>query len=265
MSEQHIDRSTLLGGAVALGGIVSGLLLDGGSIRQIVQPTAALIVVGGTTGAVMLQFPFSSLKRALMQLREGLFERDADDQVSMEQLLGYCSRARRLGIMALDAELQRVPDEFVRKALTLGVDGFAAQEIREVMERDLANWEENEQEAARVFEAAGGFSPTLGIMGAVLGLIQVMQHMDDIGSIGKGIAIAFVSTLYGIGLANLLFLPIAGKLRIRARARLFTREMALDAVVAIVQGVSPLALRQRLEFHAQTDSVALTSRELVTG
>lgn len=247
MKRTSLDRSTLFGAGVALFGVVAALLLDGGSLRQIVQPTAALIVGAGTLGAVMLQFPFDTVTRALGHSREALLQPKAGSQQLREQLVGYCSRARRHGLVRLDGELSEIEDDFLRKALSLAVDGFLPQDLRRVMERDLLSREEDEENIARVFEAAGGFSPTLGILGAVLGLIQVMQRMDNIGEIGRGIAVAFVSTLYGIGLANLVFLPLAGKLRIRFRMRQVTREIMLNAVVSIVEGVSPVALRHELE------------------
>lgn len=267
MNKSSLDRSTLCGTGIALFGVAAGLWLDGGSFRQIVQPTAALIVGGGTLGAVMLQFPLVTLKQALKQLRDVLLEPHLEEQEAIDQLVRYCSRARRQGMLGLDRDLPEIEDDFLRKALTLGVDGFPAQDLRRVMERDLGCREEQEENIARVFEAAGGFSPTLGIMGAVLGLIQVMQRMDNIGEIGKGIAVAFVSTLYGIGLANLLFLPFAGKLRIRFRARQVVREMALNAVVSIVEGISPTTLRYELEFAAATsprDAPPVPSQELLT-
>lgn len=254
MSKPSLDRGTLYGTGIALFGVIAGLWLDGGSVRQIVQPTAALIVGGGTLGAVMLQFPLRTLEQAFKQFKEALLEPDMEGQQNINQLIRYCSRARRQGMVSLDGDLLEVEDDFLRKALTLGVDGIAIPDLRRVMERDLLFHEEQEENIARVFEAAGGFSPTLGIIGAVLGLIQVMQRMDNIGEIGKGIAVAFVSTLYGIGLANLLFLPLAGKLRIRFRARQMAREVTLEAVVSIVEGISPVALRHELEFAAATSS-----------
>lgn len=259
MITRSLDRSTLYGAFVALFGVAAGLWLDGGSIRQIVQPTAALIVGGGTLGAVMLQFPLRTLEQAVNQLKVAFFEPDVQDHDLIEQLVRYCSQARRQGMVGLDRELPEVGDEFLRKALTLGVDGFAVSDLQKVMERDMQLREEQEETLARVFEAAGGFSPTLGILGAVLGLIQVMQRMDNIEEIGKGIAVAFVSTLYGIGFANLLFFPLAGKLRIRFRAKQIARERALTAVMSIVEGVSPVALRHELEFASATSSPKMHS------
>lgn len=266
MSNSSLDRSTVVGAGVALFGVMGGLWLDGGSVRQVLQPTAALIVGGGTLGAVMLQFPLITVKQALLHIKDAFLEPPVEDQALINQLVQYCSRARRQGMLGLDQDLPEVDSQFLRKALTLGVDGASGAELRRVMELDLERRAENEEDVAKVYEAAGGFAPTLGIMGAVLGLIQVMQQMDNIGEIGKGIAVAFVSTLYGIGIANLLFLPLAGKLRIRFRARQVAREMILNAVVSIVEGASPVALRHELEFITTASSwevPAVVSQELL--
>jgi len=247
MIKRQMDRGTLLGVLVAAFGVVAGLLLDGGTVTQIVQPTAALIVLGGTLGAVLIQFPIGVVLETVRQLRHSLIDSSASGSEVMEQLVGYCTQVRRHGILTLDAQLDAIENDFLRRALTLAVDGLPVRELREVMEVDLYHDEEREESVPKVLKAAGGFAPTLGIVGAVLGLIQVMQRMNDIGGIGKGIAVAFVSTLYGIGLANLFSLPLAGKLRIRIRERQIVREMTLDAVVAIVEGISARALKLRFE------------------
>ena len=247
MSKRHIDRGTLLGILLAAAGVIAGLLLDGGTLSQVAQPTAALIVLGGTLGAIIIQFPLRTLLDTAHALRHTLFEVPTYAAERVEQLAGYCSRARRLGILSLDAELNDIEDPFLRKALTLAVDGTSPGELRAILELKLLQQEELEEQGPRVLEAAAGFSPTLGIIGAVLGLIQVMQHLDNLGEIGRGIAVAFVSTFYGIGLANLLLFPLAGKLRIRLRERQIVREITLEAMTALLEGLSTSALRQRLE------------------
>ena len=247
MSRRRIDRGTLFGMLLAISGVVAGLLLDGGTLRQIVQPTAALIVLGGTLGAVMMQFPLPALRGTAQALRHAFFEPRIVTAQLVEQLAGYCSRVRRLGMLSLDAELEDIEDAFLQRALTLAVDGVSLSELRAILELELSQREEREEQSSRVLEAAGGFSPTLGIIGAVLGLIQVMQHLDNLGEIGRGIAVAFVSTFYGIGLANLLLFPLAGKLRIRLQERQVMRELILEAVTALLEGLSASALRQRLE------------------
>jgi chemotaxis protein MotA len=249
MAKRKIDRSTVIGLLTAVCGVTAGLLLDGGKISQILQPTAALIVIGGTLGAVMVQFPWHTLRTTLKELRHVLFEETPLQPERVEELVSWCMQARRHGLLALDPHLDDIEDLFLKKGLTLAVDGVAVRELRAIMEGDLDVYEEKEESLSRVLEAAGGFSPTLGIIGAVIGLIQVMQHMEDVAGLGKGIAAAFVSTLYGIGLANLLFLPLAGKLRIRMRERQAVREMMLEAVISIVEGTSGRELKRRLQAY----------------
>ncbi len=254
--KKGIDKSTLGGMLVVLVGVIAGLMLDGGSLRQIIQPTAALIVFGGTFGAVMIQFPMQTLRQALVGLRQVIFEPKAPTPASVEVLLGYAQKARRRGLVALDADLKDIEDPFLRKCLTGAVDGMQREPLRELMEIELANEEDKGDGAARVLEAAGGFAPTIGIIGAVLGLIQVMQRLDNIGEVGKGIAVAFVATLYGVGSANLLFLPLAGKMRIRAREAQCSRELMLEAALSIADGTSPRALRDKLTAHLEDTSKA---------
>jgi chemotaxis protein MotA len=249
--QKIIDKSTIGGILVAALGIIAGLLLDGGSLRQILQPTAAFIVFGGTLGAVMVQFPLQTLRQALRGLRQVFVESKPPTPDSVEVLLGYAQKARRRGLIALDADLKDIKDPFLRKCLTGAVDGMQREPLRELMEIEMSNEEEKEEGGAKVLEAAGGFAPTVGIIGAVMGLIQVMQRLDNISEVGKGIAVAFVATLYGVGSANLLFLPLAGKMRIRARETQLLRELMLEAALSIADGTSPRALRDKLTAHLE--------------
>ena len=242
-----MDRGTLVGILLATFGVVAGLWLDGGSLGQIAQPTAALIVLGGTLGAILIQFPARVLLETAQFLHNGLFDSGSFTAERIDQLAGYTSRTRRHGLLSLEAELKKMDDPFLQRALTLAIDGVSPGELRIILEIELSQYEEWEDQIPRVLEAAAGFAPTLGIVGAVLGLIQVMQHLNNLGEIGRGIAVAFVSTLYGIGLANLLLFPLAGKLRIRLRERQMLREMTMEAVTALLEGLSASALRQRLE------------------
>ncbi len=247
-----LDRSTWIGIAVAVAGIAAGLMLDGGRMLQILQPTAALVVFGGTLGAVMVQFPMSTLREALGKLKQVFVEPQGPSPVFVEQLLGYALKARRRGLVALDADLPGIEDPFLRRCLTCAVDGMRRPELIELMDIELDLLAEKDETLARVFEAAGGFAPTIGIIGAVLGLIQVMQRLDNISEVGRGIAVAFVATLYGVGSANLLFLPLAGKVRVRAREAQHLRELMLESALAIADGISPRALRQRYDSYLQT-------------
>jgi chemotaxis protein MotA len=241
-----VDKSSLSGIILALGGILAGLLLEGGNLRQILQPTAAMIVFGGTIGAVMLQFPLAVVLHAVRRLGSVFISSAQDPQETIRRLVQYAQKARREGIVSLDGELPQIQDPFLKKSLMLAVDGTEPQELRCIMELELNNQAEYEEQVPQVFESAGGFAPTIGIIGAVLGLIQVMQHLDKIDEVGKGIAVAFVATIYGVGSANLLYLPVAGKMKIRIREEQILREMTLEGVASILEGMNPRILETKL-------------------
>jgi len=241
-----VDKSSLGGIALAVGGIIAGLLLEGGNLKQILQPTAAMIVFGGTLGAVMLQFPLRVVMHAARSLDMVFANPKQKPQVLIQRLVQYAQKARREGIVSLDAYLEQIDDPFLKKSLMLAVDGTEPQELRKIMELELNNQAEYEEQVPQVFESAGGFAPTIGIIGAVLGLIQVMQHLDKIDEVGKGIAVAFVATIYGVGSANLLYLPIAGKMKLRIRDEQILREMTLEGVASILEGINPRMLETKL-------------------
>jgi chemotaxis protein MotA len=242
----HMDRSTFAGILIALAGIGAGLVIEGGKLAQVLQPSAALIVFCGTLGAVMVQFPLSVVLKAFVQLRNVFFNAEPQPDALIQNLLRYAYKARKEGLLSLDSELNKIQDPFLKDSLMLAIDGASAQDLRKMMELQLDYRGEKDERIPKVFEAAAGFSPTIGILGAVLGLIQVMQHLQDINEVGKGIAIAFVATIYGVGAANLLFLPWAGKLKIRLRERQVIEEMTLEAVLSILEGVNPRALELQL-------------------
>ena len=241
-----MDKSTFAGIVLAIAGIVVGLLLEGGKIAQIIQPTAAMIVFGGTMGAVMVQYPMHVVWQAFLCLGRIFFRRMPDSAQIIADLVGYAMKARRQGLVSLDAELPSIEDPYLKKLLTLAVDGTEPHELRKLMELELDNKAERDDYIPHVFESAGGFAPTIGIIGAVLGLIQVMQHLDNMNEVGKGIAVAFVATIYGVGSANLLFLPAAGKLKIRMREEQLLQEMKLEGVVSILEGINPRTLETKL-------------------
>jgi len=158
----------------------------------------------------------------------------------------FANKARRNGVVSLDSDLKTITDPFLKQALMLAVDGTEPNELRKIMRVSLDSSAENDERLPAVFESAGGFSPTIGILGAVLGLIQVMQHLDNIQEVGRGIAVAFVATIYGVGIANLFFLPFAGKMRIRIRDENMRREMMLEGVISILEGINPRMLEVKL-------------------
>ena len=241
-----MDKSSLGGIFLAVGGILAGLLLEGGNLRQVLQPTAAMIVFGGTLGAVMLQFPLPVVLNAFRRLGSVFVNPQHDPQATIHRLVEYAQKARRDGIVSLDKDLGEIDDPFLKKSLMLAIDGTEPQELREIMGLELDNQSEYEDQVPQVFESAGGFAPTIGIIGAVLGLIQIMQHLDKIDEVGRGIAVAFVATIYGVGSANLLYLPVAGKMKFRIREEQISREMTLEGVASILEGMNPRMLETKL-------------------
>ncbi|MGB8988672.1 MAG: flagellar motor protein [Terriglobales bacterium] len=241
-----MDKSTVGGLVLGLGGVLAGLLLEGGNLSQILQPTAAMIVFGGTLGAVLIQYPLPVAITSVKRLAHVFVEPEQNAQSMIKLLVAYANKARREGIISLDKEIETIQEPFLRRALMLAVDGTESHELRKIMELELDNKEEQDEKIPQLFESAGGFSPTIGIIGAVLGLIQVMQHLDQINEVGRGIAVAFVATIYGVGLANLFFLPVAGKLRIRVREEQILREMTLEGVISILEGMNPRMLEATL-------------------
>jgi chemotaxis protein MotA len=241
-----MDIASIGGIALALIGILAGMMVEGGSISQITQPTAAMIVIGGTAGAVMLQFPLNIFLAALRQVMKIFISSKADEDAILKQLVKFANKARKSGIVSLDQDLTSVDDPFLKQALMLAIDGTEPSEVRKIMQMELDNKTEMEEKIPQVFEAAGGYSPTVGIIGAVLGLIQVMQHLDNIDEVGRGIAVAFVATIYGVALANLICLPIAGKLKIRHREEQMIKEMMLEGVICILEGMNPRMIETKL-------------------
>ena len=245
-----MDKGSIGGIFVAIAGILAGLIMEGGNLGQILQPTAAMIVVGGTIGAVMLQFPLATVMAAFKQLLSLFSAPQKQNDQLVRLLVSFANKARRNGVVSLDADLQALQDPFLKRALTMAVDGTEPNDLRKIMRVSLDSMAESEDHLPQVFESAGGFSPTMGIIGAVLGLIQVMQHLDNIAEVGKGIAVAFVATIYGLVLANLFFLPFAGKMRLRIGDVQQRREMMLEGVISILEGMNPRMLEIKLAgFH----------------
>lgn len=255
-----MDIASIGGIVVAILGILAGMMIEGGNIGQITQPTAALIVIGGTMGAVMLQFPLKTFLAALKHMMKIFISSGADSEAVLKQLVQFANKARKSGIVSLDQDLGSIEDPFFRQALMLAIDGTEPTEVRKIMQMELDNKSEMEEKIPQVFEAAGGYSPTVGIIGAVLGLIQVMQHLDNISEVGRGIAVAFVATIYGVALANLVFLPVAGKLKIRHREEQMAKEMILEGVISILEGMNPRMMETKLRtFLADGHSVESTA------
>ena len=241
------DIASILGIAVAAGGIIGGLVMEGGKVSDVTQVTAAIIVLGGTLGAVMVTSPMAALIGAAKSLKKVFFEEIIDPYAAVEEIIGYATKARKNSIISLEEDLDKIADPFLRKALSLAVDGTDLQELRTMMELELTQTEKHAESDAKVFEAAGGYSPTIGIIGAVMGLIQVMKHLENIEEVGRGIAVAFVATVYGVAVANLFFLPAASKIKARIHNDVSAKELMLEGVISIVEGMNPKLIRVKLE------------------
>jgi chemotaxis protein MotA len=243
---RRLDVATLAGLACALVMIVLAHRLEGGSLAALAQPSAALVVLGGTLGAVLLAHPLSDVRRAFAALGALAREPVSDERALVDEFVHLGQVARRDGIIALEEPVGRLEEPFLRRALMLVVDGVDAKNVAATLELELADEAERGEAVARVFDTAGGTAPTLGILGAVLGLIQVLSTLTDAGGIGPGIAVAFVATLYGVGTANLLFLPAAAKLRARQRRALRRHELIAHGALAIQQGEHPRLIADKL-------------------
>ncbi len=245
--QKNPDYATFAGMAVASACIVAGIVLESGSIADLAQITAGLIVVGGTLGAVLISTTARRLLTALKRGRNAFFAEHWDNHAVTEQLLRFAWIARRGGMVAIEDHAAAIEDSFTRRAWLMAVDGVESNEIRRQLETDIRMTQERAEADAEVFELAGGYAPTIGIIGAVLGLIRVMGHLANVGDMGKGIAIAFVSTLYGVGLANLLLLPLAAKIRSRLSDESQRRELIMESVLIVAQGLSPNLIRHQME------------------
>lgn len=256
-----IDFSSFAGLLVALGAILGGLMLEGGSIQDLAQLTGGMIVLGGTLGAVMVTTPSATLWGAFKKLKYVFFQPKYAPRDLVDEIIAYATRARRNGIVSLESDLDRVSDPFLRKALSLGVDGTDLQELHQMMVLEMEADEHQGKAEARVYESAGGYSPTIGIIGAVLGLIQVMKHLDQIEMVGHGIAVAFVATVYGVAAANILFLPAGAKLKARVEEATRMRELMLDGIAGIVQGLHPKVIERKLEAYVTESAPAQSKGE----
>ena len=241
-----MDLGTIIGISVAAIGILLGQVLEGGSILQIIQPTAALIVFGGTIGATMIGFPLETFKRAMVELVFVFKDDEAAPNEVIDQVIEFTNKARREGIISLEKDAADVKDPFFQKSIMMAVDGCEPRELRETMEMELQYMEERGEHSAKIFEAAGGYAPTIGIIGAVLGLIVVMQSLDDIDAVGHGIAVAFVATIYGVAAANIFLLPAAAKLKFKHRTRMIVKEMMLEGTLGILEGQNPRLIEGKL-------------------
>src|SRR5512143_1180709 len=242
-----MDITTIAGLVLGVGCILLGQLLEGGHVGSIMQDTAAIIVIGGTFGAVMVSFPKKDFVRGMKMFKLAFTDKKEDMSAVTKQIVDLASIARRDGVLALEGKLGEVEDKFLKKALTYVVDGVDASVTRSSLEAAIEAEHQENTTGAKVWEAAGGYSPTIGIIGAVLGLIHVMENLSDPSKLGGGIAVAFVATIYGVGSANLFFLPICNKLRSSIEAQVVMREMLIEGLVSSANGENPRVIEAKLE------------------
>lgn len=241
-----MDKISFAGLLIGLLVVLVGHLLEGGNVSSLIQPTAFLIVIGGTLGAVMLQSPLGVFKRGMSMAKWVFFPPLVDHKKIISDIARWSQLSRKEGLLALEAQIQTQRDPFVAKGLQLLVDGTEPERLREVLEVEITAWETSLRAAAKVWESAGGYSPTIGIIGAVMGLIHVMENLSDPSKLGSGIAVAFVATIYGVGAANLIFLPMAKKLMATISHLIILREMLVDGLIGIANGDNPRVVESRL-------------------
>jgi len=242
-----VDLLSIIGITLGLVAILGGNLLEGGHIGSLLQLTAFVIVFGGTVGAVLMQTPMSVFMRSLKMLMWIFLPPKVEADAAIQKILGWSQVARKEGLLGLESSVEAESDEFSRKGLQLLVDGTEPDAIRTILEVDIGAKEHSDTAAAKVFEGMGGYSPTIGIIGAVMGLIHVMENLSDPSKLGAGIAVAFVATIYGVGMANLFFLPFASKLKSHVHGQSQFREMIIEGVVSIAQGENPRAIETKLK------------------
>lgn len=256
-----MDILSIIGVAVSICALLGGNLLEGGQVSSLLNGPAIIIVLGGTLGATLLQFPFAIFRRSLEMLVWILKPKKMDLEAHISQVIVWSLQARKKGLLGLDSMIDREKDPFVRKGLQLVVDGNEPDMISEVLEVDMSAKENRDYQAARLFEAMGGYAPTIGILGAVMGLIHVMENLADPAMLGKGIATAFVATIYGVAFANLICLPIANKLKAHIFADSQARELLMLGLVSIAKNENPKNIKLKLSGFLQKNKPHTARRE----
>ena len=241
-----MDILSIIGVILGFAAIIGGNFLEGGSFAGLVNLPAAVIVIGGTLGAAMLQTPWAGMRLAMSRLKWVFSPPNPAFTNGISKVVRWAVAARKEGLLGLESIAETETNFFARKGLQLLVDGSEPENIRSVMEVESMVIEQRDVDAAKFYESMGGYAPTIGIIGAVMGLIQVMSNLSDPSKLGSGIAIAFVATIYGVGFANLLLLPIASKLRSLARVESQFRELILEGIISIAEGENPRAIELKL-------------------
>ena len=248
-----MDIAPLIGLLIGFGAVIGGAALEGLHLSALMQPTAAVIILGGTFGAAFTSFPLSVAIGAFRDASKIFRPASLDESRKLiADLCAFAAQARKNGLLALEQEAKNHKDRFVRKAITLSVDGVDPTDIQALLETDMSADEEQAKQSAEFFEAAGGYAPTIGIIGAVLGLIHVMSNLEDTSKLGAGIAVAFVATIYGLVLANIVCLPIASKIKFLIKEEVVRKEIIIAGICAMQSGQNPRLIGERLNAYLGT-------------
>ena len=259
-----MDLATILGLIIGPAGVIGGLLLEGGKISDITQPTAAMIVLGGTLGCLMIQYPLPIVIQSIISYKDVLMDHNEKPDHVIGQIVEFANKARKEGLVALEGDVQTVKDEFFKKAMMMAIDGATLKDVQESLELELHYMEEHGEHPIKFWEAAGAFAPTMGIVGAVMGLIQVMKNLQDIEAVGHGIGVAFVATIYALLFANWFFLPASGKLKVKHRREIIMKEMIVSGVLLIIEGINPRVIKDKL-FNFFDEKIKASNKEEKAG
>ncbi|OFZ22221.1 MAG: flagellar motor protein MotA [Bdellovibrionales bacterium GWB1_55_8] len=246
-----MDLASIFGIILGFAAIIGGQILEGGHIGQIMQGTAALIVFGGTFGAMLVSFPMQDIKRAIKLIPAVFKNVNMDVRPTIDEIIRIATIARKEGVLAVEGQRESIQDPLFKKSIKYVIDGFEPNTVKEIIDTEIFIAFEEEENAGKVWEGAGGYAPTIGIIGAVLGLIHVMSMLSDPSKIGDGIAVAFVATVYGVGIANLVMIPMGTKLKRKAAQRMMTKEVVKLGVVGIQEGLNPHFLQEKLEVFVE--------------
>ena len=244
---RNLDLSSFFGILLALLAIIGGMLLEGGHAGSLFQLTAFIIVIGGTLGAIMLQNPLPVFLRGMRIAKWAFVPPQQDPEYLIQQVSSWCNTARRGGLLALEPAIDDLDDPFAKRGLQMLIDGAEPEALRETLQVEVDAYEAQQRLAAKVWESAGGYAPTIGILGAVLGLIHVMENLSDPSKLGSGIAVAFVATIYGVGFSNLFFLPLANKLKHIISREIMLRDMLIEGLIGVANGENPRLIERRLQ------------------
>ncbi len=243
-----MDLATILGIVISFGLVLAGIL-EGGSLMIFISAPSLLIVLGGTVGATLVNYPLATVFGVMKVLKKTLSTTTQTPSATIEQFMDFANRARREGILSLEPVLKEVDDSYLRKGLQLTVDGLEPQAIQEILEVEITSLESRHETGVEIVSAMGAYAPALGMIGTVIGLVQMLQTMSDPSSIGPAMAVALITTFYGAILANLVFIPMAGKLKMRSREEVSMREMQMEGILAISRGENPRIIQEKLSSY----------------